>query len=275
MLDVLVTTPLHLTAPLTHSIGHASMQPFPPCPAPFMPLQSSCYDACRDCRECMDAVAGLPARLASLNGDTSKYAAAASEFCFKVGCKGGEGECVVLFGQVHSVHGKPCASLERVMCLRCINTVPEPTVFCALPCRMVATTGRASWLSAQSQHTPRLPLAPQLCARHCTSAGERAGWCRHENCSTFSSPPDPPPCPPGALCSDACVGALDLQLCSTDGHASGAVPASVPPAGTCTSSAACTTAQTCDTSSCTKLTQVRSIAACRGASWSRVCLVRD
>ena len=49
------------------------------------PLQASCYDACRDCRNCMGVVAGLPARLAALNGDTSKYAAAVADFCLKVG----------------------------------------------------------------------------------------------------------------------------------------------------------------------------------------------
>lgn len=65
------------------------------------------------------------------------------------------------------------------------------------------------------------------------------------------------PCQSPHSChSDACVSALDLQLCSTDGHASGAVAASAPPAGTCTSSASCTSAQSCDTSQCTKLTKV-------------------
>lgn len=33
----------------------------------------------------MAVVAGLPARLVALNGDTSKYAAAVADFCFKVG----------------------------------------------------------------------------------------------------------------------------------------------------------------------------------------------
>ncbi|PRW57206.1 receptor for egg jelly precursor [Chlorella sorokiniana] len=73
-------------------------------------------------------------------------------------------------------------------------------------------------------------------------------------------------------CSDACMGALDLQLCSTDGHASGAVPASVPPAGTCTSSAACTKAQTCDTSGCTKLTQCDASTGYDAASCGGTCV---
>lgn len=54
---------------------------------PSTPPQTNCYDACSDCRGCMDAVASLPAHLAPLNGDISKYAAAVSDFCFKVGCQ--------------------------------------------------------------------------------------------------------------------------------------------------------------------------------------------
>ena len=51
-------------------------------PAPA--LQSSCYDMCRDCSQCMSGVAALPAYLAGLKGDTSKYAAAVRDFCLQV-----------------------------------------------------------------------------------------------------------------------------------------------------------------------------------------------
>lgn len=159
---------------------------------PVCRYQTNCYDACSDCRGCMDAVASLPAHLAPLNGDISKYAAAVSDFCFKNG--GDYWTCQLAFRTV---------------------------------------------------------------AAHPEAASRPAALCK-------------------ALykCSDACVGALHLHLCSTNGQASGAIPASAPPAGTCTTSAACTSAQTCDTSSCTKLTQCDpssgfDVASCGGACVSK------
>lgn len=52
---------------------------------PLCHYQSSCYDACRNCRECMDGVGSFISDvLPSLNGDTTKYAQAIRDFCNQV-----------------------------------------------------------------------------------------------------------------------------------------------------------------------------------------------
>lgn len=59
------------------------------------------------------------------------------------------------------------------------------------------------------------------------------------------------------LCSDDCTADLSLELCSTDGRSSGAIPQPVLGSGMCTSSADCTATEVCDTASeCIELTQV-------------------
>lgn len=139
-------------------------------PTPASALQSSCYDMCRDCSQCLGIVAALPARLAGLKGDTSKYAAAARDFCLQVrqgwervtsGAgweKGGTAWCKL---------GAPDPCVPPIP--HCLPPPRPPTT----PRRAAATRGPAGPPSTPWPRTPRPPPAPPPCARHCTSAGAR------------------------------------------------------------------------------------------------------
>ena len=117
----------------------------------------------------------------------------------------------------------------------------------------------ASWSRACA---PRWPATRAPPCRPATPQSGADYWTCYQAYQTAAARPEAV-ARPGAfcrainLCSAQCAASLGVMACSTDGTAAGAIRPTAPPGGVCKSSANCTSAQTCDTSQCTVLSQVR------------------
>lgn len=164
-------------------------------------------------------------------------------------------------------HVAPCrAASETRHCLCLPRSLPglDPkSVLPCLPppaCRPVGTTGLASrptrppWPTRRPSPAPPPPARPSACAGGCAPGASQLSCLLRTASTSLRNPPAlvaPPP-----ACSSQCVATLGLLTCSTDGSAEGAIRPAAPPAGVCKTQTGCTTAQSCDTSECTVLSQV-------------------